>query len=432
MSLGKTKLLAAFLEKDNLKLLSFDVFAGKITRVFAGQITFSPDVVREAFIADPVKFQSQIKVAFNQKPALGEAREVLLFLPADKTFTKTVPATDSVDSFIQSLPYFKEELVISNFQPLASSLQTTYVAFEKKLIEDLQRPFLDTGKKVNAVLSSANVLTSSYKKEGQYLLLVPFDKDVTVIAANNGPPLFIASFPKDVLPSRLPEFVANHDLAGLQQAYIIGSLDQGLIDKIHQELKSAPEAIAPGDTYDLTVQAALRQTGGRLTNILSNLNLAAVTSKLPSQKIIFLLGAVIIGVLLTAFLTKNLGQFSLPGAKKPETVSPITTPPPPPPAPQPKPSDFKVRVLNGTLVEGEAGKLAQKIKDQGFEIVEVKNATSAGFIATRLRVEGSVPAKLTDSLKTTLLETYEEVSLEPLPATDSAEVKIEIIIGKKK
>ena len=87
--------------------------------------------------------------------------------------------------------------------------------------------------------------------------------------------------------------------------------------------------------------------------------------------------------------------------------------------------------MNGTLVTGEAGRLAEILKGLGFEITETKNATSAGFAATRLRATNDVPDKITAGLKTTLLETYESVSLEPL-ATPSANAVIEIILGKKK
>ena len=153
MAFGKKKILAAFLEKDNLKLL---VFGGK-QRLFAGQITFAPEVLRDGFIAQSEKFDSQVKVAFAQKPLLQEASEVLLFISPDKVFTKTLAASDSVDSFVHGLPYFKEELIINNEEPHSVPVATgtsrgegriTYTAFEKKLVEDLQRPFQALGKKI--------------------------------------------------------------------------------------------------------------------------------------------------------------------------------------------------------------------------------------------------------------------------------------------
>ena len=108
MTLGKRKLLAVFLEKDNLKLL---VFEGR-ERVFAGQIGFSQEVLRDAYIADPAKFSGQLKMAFSQKDLLKEIEEAVLFIPPDKAFTKSLPATDPIDGFVQSLPYFKEELLL--------------------------------------------------------------------------------------------------------------------------------------------------------------------------------------------------------------------------------------------------------------------------------------------------------------------------------
>jgi len=102
-----------------------------------------------------------------------------------------------------------------------------------------------------------------------------------------------------------------------------------------------------------------------------------------------------------------------------------------PPAPEPKKEDYPIRILNGTLVSGEAGKLAEKLKTAGFTITETKNATSAGFVTTKVRVVSSVPEKIADSLETLLSEDYQTVVTEPL-ASPAAKFVVEIIVGKKK
>src|SRR3989344_8868826 len=103
MAFGKRRYLVSFLEKDNLKMVVYEVVGDTPSRVFAGQISFSQEILRDAFIADPTRFANQVKIAFNQKPQFEEVDEVVLFIPPDKTFTKAIAAGDNVETFIRSL-----------------------------------------------------------------------------------------------------------------------------------------------------------------------------------------------------------------------------------------------------------------------------------------------------------------------------------------
>lgn len=402
MTLQKKKVLAVFLEKDNLKFL---VYTGKL-RSFAGQITFAPEVVRDGFIADSEKFSAQVKIAFAQKATLHEVTQVLLFISPDKAFTKTMPASESLDSFVHGLPYFKEELLITSTENKDKTI--TYVAFEKKLVEDLQRPFLDVGKKVLAVKSPANVLTRRFAQVGKYLLLVPLEKEVIAIIGQDGNVADLSVIKNEVFAARLLEFKSAHEIT-TNSVYTLGVFPSSLSANLNLHLVS----LAQTDVYDLIVNSS---------SDAKSLNIPQI-----NQKYVFLAGAVLVGVVLTAVIVKNFPR------SQSKVISPVTQPAKPitPVVVEPKTSDFPVAIYNGTLVTGEAGKLAEVLKAQGFPITDTKNATSAGFAATRLRVTSSIPASITSGLEKTLLETYESVSKE-FVATISGTAKIEIIIGKKK
>lgn len=427
--MGKRQILTAFLEKDNIKLVVFETSGKTAVRAFAGQISFQTEVVRDAFIADSVKFSNQVKIALAQKPQLSAVSEVVLFVPPDKTFTKAIPAADSVESFVRSLPYFKEELVIKSPEgkPKSPESLQTHVAFEKKLIEDFERPFLESGKKVISVESSLNDLARFQRQPNKYFLFVPFEKDTAVAVCDHGEVLEIAAFPKDAFVSRLIEFIAGHNHKDVTNAYTLGIFDSSVVDKIKSQTNLNVSSLVQKDIYDLVVESYLHSApGGGFAFSLPNL------PKLPpiSPKLIFLIGAIIVGFLLVYLVANNLTKLT------PKPKSPVVSPSgaespakPPAPAPQPKPADYKVRVLNGTLVTGEAGNLGDSLKALGYDVTETTNATSAGFVATRLRVTPDVPQQIIDQITTTLNQTYQSVSLEPL--TDQA-VKIEIIIGQKK
>lgn len=432
MRLGRRKLLAVFLEGDNLKLLVYDVLGSRSTRSFAGQISFSAEVVKDAYVADPAKFAGQVKMAISAKEPLSQTAEVVLFLPASKTFTKSLPASDAVDSFVQSLPYFAEELILSTegsgVRGLGSG-RVTHVAFEKKLVEDLERPFLESGKKVLAVKSSVNVLALAYGQVGKYFLLIPFEKEIFVAVVEDGAVAEVAAFAKDVFASRFGEFILNRNLESVRQAYTVGVFDADLANKIRAERGMEVVSVVAGDVYDGAVGAYLRAAGGGLLgNVLGMVDFSAVSRRLPNRRFLLLAGAGLVGAILVVMLVRGIGG-GRPGEENPPAGGPAATAPPP--APEPKPEEFKVRVLNGTLVEGEAGRLSTKLKDLGFEVVETRNATTAGFVATRLRTTANVPAKIADMVKAALVDTYESITPELL-ASDSAGVKIEVILGKKK
>src|SRR3989344_527723 len=447
MTFGKTQMMVGFLERDNLKMLAYEVSGKGVERIFGGQISFTTDVVREAFIADPVKFANQVKAAVSMKPSLTGISEGVLFIPAEKSYIKTLPATDPVDGFVRSLPYFKEELVIdaegteARAKGKEESGLVNHVAFEKKLVEDFERPFMDLGKRIKTVAASVKAVVESHVQAGKYLLLLPFEKDVTVVAAENGAVLDLASLPKDVWVGRLNEFRLGKNFADIKKVYTVGIFDGASLDKLRSEQGLEVTELDLRDIYDVAFESYLSLGGkrGGLPNFLPAVDLSGVTDRLPERKYLFLVGAAVVGFVLVVVIFKNLGRLGLGQSQKaPETETPVvneqesgskSAEQTPAPAPEPKPADFKVRVLNGTKVTGEAGRLGDKLKELGFEVTETKNATSSGFEATRLRVAADVPAKIVEQVKTALLETYESVDLETL--VDDV-VKIEVVIGKKK
>lgn len=422
--MGNRKLLAAFLEKDNLKILAYESsgFKPKMNRIFAGQISFAPDVVRDGFIADGAKFTAQVKIALSQKETLAGISEVVLFLSPDKTFVKTLLSQDSPDGFIRTLPYFKEELLLtSEVNKTKVDSRTTYVAFEKKLVEDFQKPFLEVGKKVTGVKSATSVLVSKFSQIGKYFLLIPLEKEIVIGVCENGEVLEQAAFKQDVFGTQFGDFIGSHNLTDIKKAFTVGVFPPVALERV-RSMGWEVYALETSDVYDLIVSSSVKA---------SKFSLPAMPMPKVSAKTLSLIGAALVGVALVIIVVR-----SLPGLIRKPVVSPkppTETAPEPAPVPQPQPADYTLRVLNGTLVTGEAARAADKLKGLGFDIAETKNATSAGFLATRIRPSKSVPDKIIAILKTSLLETYESTVIEPIPDSSvSGKLLIEIIIGQKK
>lgn len=446
---GKKNVFAAFLEKEDIKLLVYEISGKKATRVFGGQLSFFPDVLREAFIVDPAKFSAQVKLAISQKPQLSEVKEGVLFIHPEKTYIKALPANDSVDSFIRSLPYFKEELVIGGGENLSAGVRQgkegliTYAAFEKKLVEDLERPFLELGKKVTNVFSAALVCAKAFSLSGRQFILVGFDKEIVVAVVDSGEILETTVLSRDVFVGRLNEFRLGKNYGDIRQGVIVGQIDRQSLDRLTSEQGINIDKEISGDIYDLLMGATLGTVSVGSSGAKEMLPGVSRLSfpKLPEKKFLVTFGAAVVGFVLIIIIGKILSSKGIgipvlwgnnriksPLAEGLKTKT-ATASPTPAPVPEKKPADFKVRILNGTTVPGEAGKLAESLKAMGFDVVETKNATASGFLATRLRTVAGVPETIIEQIKSSLLKEYESVSLEGL--TDE-KVDIEVIIGKKK
>jgi hypothetical protein len=228
--------------------------------------------------------------------------------------------------------------------------------------------------------------------------------------------------PKDVFVGRLGEFIVTKNYSEVHKALVLAVLDPETVEKLKTERNLEVEEVDKTDVYDLVMQSFAKEKRGSSFSIPK-----LPTIGLPSQKYLFLGGAVLIGFALVYVLARSF--WSGGGSKPPETKKTVSEEVKQAPLPEPKPGDYSIRVLNGTSVPGEAGKLAEVFKSQGFVVTETKNATNSAFVTTKLRLATDVPEKIVAQLESDLSTTYETVVREPL---DDLSVKIEVIIGKKK
>lgn len=429
---GKTQILNVFLELDNVKLVITSGSGSKATRIYAGQLSFTPDILRDAFIVDSVKFANQIKIAVAQKTQLQSATEVQLILPAEKTFIKTLEATESVESFLRVLPFFKEELVLQSSSDKKPNSPVTYVAFERKLVEELQQPFQDLSKKIVNVTSSAAILAKRIPGNEDQYLLMGFEKSIAVVVHRGGKIVQLEAWPTDVFAGRFVEYVRNSKLEDIKKASIVGTIAQEIPLKLQTDLGISTSILDTSDIYDQIISASSEKNSGPHGTIsLKMPGVSGIMEKLPEKKLIILGLAIIIGFILAVgiFMSFKNGKAKVLSPVADKTVEPAKPETPPaPPSPEAKPADYTVRILNGTPVAGEASRLSDKLKALGFNVSETKNATNSGFVTTRLRVVAGTPDSIVVTLKTELSKTYESITQEGL--VDQT-VKVEIIIGKK-
>lgn len=118
------------------------------------------------------------------------------------------------------------------------------------------------------------------------------------------------------------------------------------------------------------------------------------------RKIPFILGIAVIILILGGLFYFLKAR---PVAKVEPSPSPAVSLEGPSPQPSPSPSfdraKYTLRVLNGTSTQGLAASTSAKLKDLGYKIEKVANATNSAFLKTVVRVKPDLEELLENLLK---------------------------------
>lgn len=92
--------------------------------------------------------------------------------------------------------------------------------------------------------------------------------------------------------------------------------------------------------------------------------------------------------------------------------------------------DYKIKVLNGSGIAGEAAKLKDLLGQEGFTVESTGNADNSDYTKTIVEAGKNVPADAVNKLKEILSKSYSVSNVQEL--TDTKEASILIIIGSPK
>ncbi len=92
---------------------------------------------------------------------------------------------------------------------------------------------------------------------------------------------------------------------------------------------------------------------------------------------------------------------------------------------------FKISILNGSGIGGEAGKAKTLLTDEGFTIASAGNASSYGFTKTIISAKSTVDKEFLDSLTASLSKMYVVGTNIVLPDTSKEEVVVTVGTSKK-
>lgn len=109
----------------------------------------------------------------------------------------------------------------------------------------------------------------------------------------------------------------------------------------------------------------------------------------------------------------------------------------PQPSPSPEPtkakidlSKYEIKILNGSEVEGEAGRQKSNLESEGFTVSSVGNADDSNYKETIIQAKKEVDKDFLDKLKSVLQSSFTLGEIKEL--SDDSLMPIVIIIGSKK
>lgn len=131
--------------------------------------------------------------------------------------------------------------------------------------------------------------------------------------------------------------------------------------------------------------------------------------------------------LLTGVFAYKQGVFKTAKIAVPTaTPTPVVTPEP---TKAPDLTKFEIEILNGSGVDGEAGRQRLSLTTEGFTVSSVGNADSSDYTDTIIRATAAVDKDFIAKLKSTLESSFTAVKEEVL--SDDSPVPVTIILGTK-
>lgn len=122
------------------------------------------------------------------------------------------------------------------------------------------------------------------------------------------------------------------------------------------------------------------------------------------------------------------------GVNKGEEINVVTLTPTPTVAPEPSKAEidlskYKIEILNGSEIDGEAGKQKDNLEGEGFKVSSIGNAENSDYTKTIIQAKEDVDKDFLDKLKSVLEKSFVVGETEGL--SEDADSDVIVIIGSE-
>jgi hypothetical protein len=95
-------------------------------------------------------------------------------------------------------------------------------------------------------------------------------------------------------------------------------------------------------------------------------------------------------------------------------------------------SKYKLQILNGAGVSGEAGKAQSYLQTAGFKSFKTGNAATFNFVATEVSMKKDTPEEVFTKIKSSMESYYTEVKKSDKVLDEKSEFDVVVTVGKRK
>ncbi|MEM3063601.1 MAG: LytR C-terminal domain-containing protein [Nitrososphaerota archaeon] len=455
---GSEKITILLLSNNRLEIGFYRKKGNDVSLMNSYEIKFSDSEVVNNKIADPTLFQKKLTSFLDEKKI--DFRDTVLVLPDDATFIKGLKLVSDEalyklkQNFVSEIPYQIQDLALKT---LIDNGNAQLIAVEKDLVSNLRTAFIAEMADVKTIVSLPRVLAVSYPQNFPAILFFKLDLKLTAVLVKG----------KTVLFSETRSFENDNDLAELvvsvaqeitslfftetKPKILFLNIDESLVkddlNKVGFQIgefdKISPlEVVAKfwftnrneAIVNDLTVEDGNQEELKRV-----NLFNSRIFIRLSKLGIFFvvILGAGFLAanfIIPTAkkFVQEQKNSVAIVGQQQTQNTQATSSSllPTTSSASEINKSDFKVEVLNGNGIRGDAARVKAILEKEGFLVVNVGNADRSDYYITELNTKPAVPKDLISVIDNLLKDSYTQIRVATLSA--NAEVDIRIIIGTKK
>lgn len=365
------------------------------------------NIVFRILLSDDLVYTTTVFIPFNSP----NERQIVLekvqeFIPED----------------LKTIPWDFKDFVTEQKNSHLSKLKTVQViAFISSFIDVFKEAVKKSGIVTDVIEPNSCALSRLTITDKDPQLIISGQENISVCFCHQGLVYGVESFttqPNEIQINSFINFISERFNIKPLKIILNNKIEEIVVDEYKIEKKSLDPIVSVAFKKDII---------GRDEKVL-NLEIAQLNN--PSSKNIF---KKLFPILIICLILVGMGFFFIKKAKAPptqvKTPTTINITSPTPTQILINKQDITIQILNGSGIEGVAGKMESLLKNQGYTIVDLTNADNYDYLQTEIRVKEKITTAFYDSLEKVLKSNYKIVKGDLL--TPNEKNDIVIIIGKE-
>ncbi len=452
---SQEKISIAYLSGGKLTIAFFKNKNGQAVLTQLYEVQFSESEAADYKVGDPHLFSKKLTAFLDEKRL--DLGNLIIVLPDEAVFIKgfdlgqEIPLAQLKQQFVGEIPYSISELALKT---IIDDGLAQLIAVEKNTIANLRVAFAAEMANVQLILPLPRIVSLSLPQEDVAIVFLIVGLRLTALLLKKKTVIFSATRKLE------DETNLEHQMTSLieELTALVDGQDKPTVVFLNIDAKYQPIVRNLGfEVKELDSDFSVWQLVANLwfrhkaEIIGEDLTLETDQYSIPNPALPKWFGVmvkiVVLGVIIGGGLW-GLKEFVFPQAKilftKEKahreqatdtarlpilpTASPSATPAPP--VVSRRRSDFRIEVLNGNGIGGDAARFKQVLESEDFVVESIGNADSGDYKFSEINAKSSVPADIISAIDKLLNQSYTQVKISTLSA--DAKVDVRVILGEKR